>query len=103
MRLDQFRIGMAFSDGLALWRCTDIGTRVVVAIRLDQATVRREVRNGDGSTDAVYEEIDPRQEPSWLAGPPYALAETVFGEYDLDGCREVADPLAWTPSPEDGP
>ena len=23
---------------------------------------------------------------SWLTGPPYAVPETVFDEYDIDGC-----------------
>jgi hypothetical protein len=25
--------------------------------------------------------IDPRDDPSWFNGPPYALGETVFDEY----------------------
>ena len=25
-------------------------------------------------------------DPSWLKGPPYAVPEMVFDEYDIDGC-----------------
>jgi len=44
-------------------RCTDIGTRVIVAIRID----------------------DHPDDPSWYNGPPYAVAESVFDEYDQQG------------------
>lgn len=62
MTKDDFRIGMEFYTAAGKWRCTDVGTRVIVAIRLDQT------------------------DPSWYAGPPFAVAEWVFDEYDLDGC-----------------
>lgn len=57
-----FHIGLEFYTGSGKWCCTDIGTRVIVAIQLDQ-------------TDA-----------SWYNGPPYAVAESVFDEYDQAGC-----------------
>jgi hypothetical protein len=64
MEREQFKIGETFwSDGKA-WRCTDIGTRVVVAIRLEHD-----------------------DDPTWYNGPPYAIAEIVFDEDDLEGCR----------------
>ena len=50
------------------WRCTDIGTRLVIAIRLDHD-----------------------DDPSWYNGPPYAVAESVFDEYDIEGCAPDAD------------
>ena len=53
---------MEFYTAAGKWRCTDVGTRVIVAIQLDQ------------------------NDPSWHAGPPFAVAEWVFDEYDLDGC-----------------
>jgi hypothetical protein len=62
MTRDEFRIGTEFYTATGKWRCTDIGTRVVVAIQLD------------------------KEDPSWYAGPPYAVAECVLGEYDLGGC-----------------
>ena len=57
-----FQIGLEFYTASGKWRCTDIGTRVIVAITLDQT------------------------DESWYNGPPYAVAETVFDEYDFGGC-----------------
>lgn len=65
MQLKDFSIGMTFVCGNAEWICTDVGSRVVVAI---QAT-------GD----------------SWENGPPYAVAEHVFDEYDLEGCMPAEE------------
>jgi hypothetical protein len=62
MEKDDFHIGLEFYTGSGKWRCTDVGARVVVAIKLDQD--------------------DPRN----YNGPPYSIAEEVFDEYDLKGC-----------------
>ena len=103
MELGDFAIGRAFSNsGHSLWLCADIGTRVVVAIRLDRAeTVSVTVRGGKPGpeTRAV---VDPRVDIGWLSGPPYAVAELVFDEYDLPACTPVAeeDVAAWTPERE---
>ena len=53
MRHEEFKIGVEFTTagGLARWRCTDIGTRVIVAI-----------------------EIVPGEDPSWYNGPPYQMS-----------------------------
>ena len=45
-----------------LWLVTDVGTRVVVAIAVKEG---------------------------WLAGPPYAVQETVFDEDDFAACTQV--------------
>jgi len=62
MKHSEFRIGQSFYTATGEWRCTDIGTRTIAAIKLD------------------------KQDVSWYSGPPYAIVETVFDEYDLDGC-----------------
>ena len=67
----EFVIGQTFWCGGQAWRCTDIGTRTVAAIRLDHD-----------------------DDPSWYNGPPYAVAETVFDEYDLEGCTPEPHRLA---------
>ena len=59
---EEFQIGLEFYTAAGKWRCTDIGTRVIVAIKLDQT------------------------DESWYNGPPYAVAEIVFDEYDFGGC-----------------
>ncbi|WP_082913596.1 hypothetical protein [Caballeronia udeis] len=57
-----FRIGTEFYTEAGLWRCTDIGTRTIVAVK---------VENG-------Y--------PSPEHHPPFSDAvEMVFDEYDFDG------------------
>ncbi len=63
MEHSDFRIGMEFLTGAGRWRVTDIGTRTIIAIKLDQS------------------------DPSNYDGPPYAVVETVFDEYDFGGCE----------------
>ena len=70
MRKSDFQIGTEFFTGAGKWRCTDVGSRVIVAIRIDD------------------------QDPRNLAGPPYSVAECAFDEYDLDGCS--LDPSDFT-------
>jgi hypothetical protein len=85
----------------SLWRCTDIGTRTVVAIRIDHAeVVSVEVRRGKPGPEA-QSVVNSREDRSWLNRPPYALAETVFDEYDLPAQRPVAeeDVMGWQPKP----
>ncbi|MDS4058101.1 MAG: antitoxin VbhA family protein [Candidatus Contendobacter sp.] len=68
MQRTDFAIGLEFECGGKRWRCTDLGTRTVIAIALEYP-----------------------EDPSWYNGPPYAVAETVFDEYDLEGCKPVED------------
>jgi hypothetical protein len=70
MKHSDFQIGREFWTGTGRWRCTDIGTRIIAAIKLD------------------------KDDASWYNGPPYAVAEFVFDEYDLEGTyksKEVRD------------
>ena len=35
-----------------------------------------------------------KDDPSWYNGPPYAIAESTFDEYDIEGCcptKEIRD------------
>lgn len=59
MKRDEFHTGLEFYCNGKLWRCTDVGSRVIVAIQ-------------------------PKKD--WDAGPPYAVSEVVFDEYMLPGC-----------------
>lgn len=67
MTKDDFYVGLEFYTAAGRWRCTDVGTRVIAAIQLDQ------------------------EDPGWYAGPPYAVVEWVFDEYDFGGCS--LDPI----------
>jgi|SRR4029077_12255069 len=62
MKPSDFKIGTEFLTGSGRWRCTDVGKRTIAAIKLDHD-----------------------DDPSWYNGPPYAVAEHVFDEYDLEG------------------
>ena len=61
MQLTDFEIGLEFECGGKRWRCTDLGTRTVIAIVLEYP-----------------------EDPSWYNGPPYAVAEAVFDEQGFE-------------------
>ena len=62
MQHSDFNIGSEFNLSGHLWRCTDVGQRTVVAIKLNAP------------------------DDSWYSGPPYAVAETVIDEHDIEAC-----------------
>jgi hypothetical protein len=62
-----FKVGCEFRCGGKRWRCTDVGSRVITAVCLD----------------------DHPGDPSWFNGPPYAVVESVFDEYDQPGCEVI--------------
>ena len=71
MRHEEFKIGMEFTAAGSLsgrWRCTDVGTRAIVAIQ-----------------------IEPGKNPSWCDGPPYSVAEFVFDEDDIVACKKCEE------------
>jgi hypothetical protein len=60
-----FHTGLEFIGTAGFrWRCTDVGTRTILAIRLD--------RDDD---------------PNWYQGPPYIAEEVVFDEHELKNCH----------------
>ena len=63
MRYSDFAIGREFLTATGTWRCTDIGTRTIIAIK-----------------------VSDRSDATWFSGPPYAVAEMVFDEHDWEGC-----------------
>jgi len=63
MRHSGFSIGCEFLTAAGRWRCTDVGTRTIAAIRLN---------------------LD--HDPNWYNGPPYAVVEHVFDEDSIEGC-----------------
>ena len=91
MELRDFVIGETFWTHTGAFRCTDIGTRVVVAVQLGPRVIGRAERL-DGELQ-ITKRID--DDPSWLNGPPYAVEEVVFDENELLGCfRTEAELLA---------
>jgi hypothetical protein len=67
MDLNEFSIGLEFWMSNSQWRCTDVGTRTVIAIKIDKL------------------------DHSWYKGPPYAVAEHVLDEYALEVCSLIKD------------
>ncbi len=91
MKHSDFAIGTEFYTGSGKWRCTDIGTRVIVAMKIDPVELiyanhtGREIKH-------VYNQQQAEAE-GWFNGPPYAVGEEAFDEYDMDGC--TLDPKEW--------
>jgi hypothetical protein len=79
-----FRIGIEFWFGDRLWRCTDVGSRTVLAIRIDQ--VEKATYDGRRETRTILTRAEAEAE-GWFNGPPYGVAEAVFDEYDLEACE----------------
>ncbi len=84
MKRSDFAIGRKFWCGGKRWRCTDVGTRVIVAICLEPHEIATS-SPGSGEVGSVTDD------PKWLNGPPYAVAESVFDEHDIQGCSIAAD------------
>jgi hypothetical protein len=91
MELSDFAIGETFWTHVGAFRCTDIGTRVVVAVKLGPREIGR-AEKVDGEL-RITKRID--DDPSWLNGPPYLVEEVVFDENELLGCfRTEAELMA---------
>jgi hypothetical protein len=89
MRHEEFRIGMEFWCGGCRWRCTDVGTRVIVGICLEPHEVVTVTGKAGASGTTTTRTITA--DDSWFAGPPYAVAEEVFDEHSLAGCSLLPD------------
>jgi hypothetical protein len=86
MRHADFVIGETFWCSGRQWRCTDIGTRTIIAIRIDAVEVGSNVSDLRRTLDQSEAEAE-----GWFNGPPYAVAEIVFDEDDLEGCLREPD------------
>ncbi len=86
MQLSEFTIGEAFWWGDRRWRCTDIGTRTAIAIRIDSIDLesnvpelRRTLSRSEAGADG------------WPQRATYAVAEYAFDEYDQEACSLEPD------------
>lgn len=88
MNYSDFQIGREFFTPAGKWRCTDVGTRVIVAISLEpRETVRVTYRESGERSEESFISNDAQD----LVGPPYSVAEHVFDEYDIKGCYATID------------
>jgi hypothetical protein len=86
MKHSDFTIGSEFTCGEKRWRCTDKGTRTIVAICLNDVECVSYKDGEEMKETLTGEEADA---DGWFNGPPYAVAETVFDEEDMEGCEPV--------------
>jgi hypothetical protein len=85
MKHDEFTIGKTFWCGDREWLCTDLGSRTVIAICLDDIKVVKSSAGPEAAETAHLSRADAEAH-GWFVGPPYALPETVFDEDDLPAC-----------------
>lgn len=85
-----FRIGLEFWCDGKRWRCTDVGSRVVVAISLEEHEVVSSERDPNDPTKRI-ERRYVTNDPIWLDGPPYGIVEYVFDEDSLEICSLTPD------------
>jgi hypothetical protein len=89
MTHDEFEIGLEFWCGGKRWRCTDVGSRVIVGICLEPHEVA-EVEHLE-QAGKCQERRYITDDPSWMGGPPYAVVEYVFDEPSIEACSLVPD------------
>jgi hypothetical protein len=88
MNRHDFKVGKDFWCGDRRWRCTDIGSRVIVAICLEPQAIVTSLP-GKNPGDCRREVRKISSEPGLFNGPPYAVAELIFDEYDMQGCSDA--------------
>ena len=87
MKHSDFTLGTVFWSSGRQWRCTDVGSRVIVAIRIDAVEI--------GSNELSRRRTLNREQAEakgCFNGPPYAVAEFVFDKDDIEGCS--LEPMA---------
>src|SRR5450432_2007863 len=92
MKHSEFRIGLEFWCGGKRWRCTDVGTRIVAVISLEPHEVV-DMTSPDDPTVPPETRSYTTDDPEWLLGSPYKIAESIFDEYDIEGCSPT--PRRW--------
>lgn len=78
MKISDFKIGEDFYTSVAKWRCTDIGSFSITAIRWP---------------DPQHEPHEYEHAHLWLAGPPYVLPQEVFDEKKMEGAYRSPNDL----------
>ena len=84
MKHDEFSIGVEFTTETGRWRCTDIGTRTITAIKISDVDITT-CKNG-----VTVSRTDSSPDSSWFNGPPYAVAEHTFDEDGILSCQEMS-------------
>jgi len=69
VNIQDLEVGCVVASATGLWLVTDVGSRTLVAIPLSQSIIQGK----------------------WHIGPPYAIAETVWDEYEQERLRLILD------------
>lgn len=69
------------------WRCTDIGSRVIVAICIEPHEIAASFP-GEKLGDPRQEVHSLSDDPKLFDRPPYVVVESVFDGYDMQGCSD---------------
>ena len=86
MKHSDFAIGTEFRTATGKWRCTDVGTRTIAAIKIDPVEIcRADIQAGTEEWQVLSQAEAEAQ--NWFSGPPYGVAEIVFDEDDIEGCE----------------
>ena len=80
MQISDFSIGLEFYLGDKKYRCTDVVSRTVIAIRIDGVNVVR-FDTETGTKETFFETEDEK----WYEGPPYGVVEYAFLHWLLGG------------------
>jgi hypothetical protein len=89
MKHSEFVLGIEFLCCEGQWRCTDIGRRTIVAIRIDRVECDR---YDAGTSEHLVLNRAEAEAKGLFNGPPYAVQEQVFDEYDLEDCALEKEP-----------
>jgi hypothetical protein len=85
MRIYEFRIGESFWLFDEEFRCTDIGTRTVLGIKLEGIT--QVFKHQDGREEVIgHLTKEEAITMGYYSGPPYGCIERYFDEADLPAC-----------------
>jgi hypothetical protein len=81
MQYQDFSIGCEFFNDTGRWRCTDVGSRTIIAIPM---------RSGS---------LGMHDEAMWRQGPPYASVEVVFDATTWPECSRTPPAAAVAGAP----
>lgn len=86
MTLSDFRIGAEFTSEGRTYRCTDVGSRVIAAIRID-ASEQGWADRSTGESGVRSLSRSEAEAIDWFNGPPYGVVEHLFDEDDQELCE----------------
>jgi hypothetical protein len=87
MKHSEFKVGSEFRCGEGHYRCTDIGSRTIIGIRIDRISTASQTARGNISQKTIVK--GDAEADGWFKGPSYAVSEIVFDEEDQKGCSPL--------------